>query len=241
MNRFHNKDKISIPEINSCLLNMAEDYYWPLMEEVAPKLGSYEPLVEPAREVFEAIVEYVCRPLGDERTIAQDRITIHRNIVSGFAKIFEILEYLGFLLKREASRGMKSGGRGPVYAINLCSIIDQIPTKRLTIEMIDAWVGGRPDLAEIHTSSAAFSHISMPELQEDRDLEILGKGVEVLAKSRAYPYGLTEDKITRLKANNIRTVRELIATSDDRLLAIDMVGIATVKRMRDVSYQAVWM
>jgi hypothetical protein len=45
---------------------MATDYYWPLMEEVAPKLGVYEPLVEPAREVMEAIVEHTTRLVKDD-------------------------------------------------------------------------------------------------------------------------------------------------------------------------------
>ena len=244
-NRFGDETRISIPEVNTCLLNMAEDYYWPLMEEVAPKLGVYEPLVAPATSMFEAIVDHLCRPVRQtsqgSRTIAQDRVTIHRNFVSQFSKIFEILEYLGFTAKREASRGMKSGGRGPVYAINLCSLLDQVPTKRLTIEMIDEWIEGKPDLAEIHSSAATFSSVLVPALAPDNKLGILGKDVEVLAKSKAYPYGLTEDKIARLKAAGINTVLELAETPDARLLQIDMVGPATVKRMRDVMVQAIWM
>jgi hypothetical protein len=241
-NRFEGENRISIPEINTCLLNMAEDYYWPLMEEVAPKLGVYEPLVTPATSIFEAIVEHLCRPVRQgSRTIAQDRVTIHRNLMSQFAKVFEILEYLGFMAKREASRGMKSGGRGPVYAINLCSLLEQIPTKRLTIEMIDEWTEGKPDLAEIHASAATFSSVVVPTLASDNMLGILGKDVEVLGKSKAYPYGLTEDKIGRLKVAGINTILELAETLDNELLQIDMVGPATVKRMRDVMQQAIWM
>jgi hypothetical protein len=241
-NRFDDAEKISIPGLNNCLLAMATDYYWPLMEEVAPKLGTYEPLIAPATTLFEAIVDHVCRPLrSGGRTTAQDRVTIHRNIVSLYAKIFEILEYLGFVAKIEASRGMKSGGRGPVYSLNLCSILDQIPTKRLTIEMIEEWIDARPDLAEIHSSGTAFAHIDMPSLDEDKDLGILEKPVDVLAQSKAYPYGLTADKIWRLTNAGIRTVRELAEAADDKLLAIDYVGPATLKRMRDVTMQAIWM
>jgi hypothetical protein len=241
-NRFDGKTRVSIRDLNACLVNMAEDYYWPLMEEVAPKLGVYEPLVGPATSIFEAIVEHLCRPLRHtSRAIAQDRVTIHRNFVSQFSKIFEILEYLGFMAKREASRGMKSGGRGPVYAVNLCSLLEQVPTKRLTIEMIDEWIEAKPDLAEIHSSAAAFGDIVMPALAPDNKLGILGKDVEVLAKSKAYPYGLTEDKIARLKGEGIKTVQELAEMPDARLLQIDMVGPATVKRMRDVVLQAIWM
>jgi hypothetical protein len=63
----------------------------------------------------------------------------------------------------------------------------------------------------------------------------------ILTKFRAYPYGLTEDKIARLKVAGINTVLELADTTEDRLLQIDMVAPATVKRTRDVILQAVWM
>jgi hypothetical protein len=241
-NRFDGKNKISIPDINACLLNMAEDYYWPLMEEVAPKLGVYEPLIGPATSIFEAVIEHLCRPLRhSSRLVAQDRVTIHRNFVGQFAKVFEILEYLGFMAKREASRGMKSGGRGPVYAINLCSILEQVPSKRLTIEMIEEWIEAKTDLAEIHSSASTFSAIILPELAPEDNLGILGKDVEVLAKSKAYPYGLTDDKIIRLKSEGINTVQQLADTPDSRLRQIDTVDPATVKRMRDVMLQAIWM
>jgi hypothetical protein len=241
-NRFDDHVRISIPDVNTCFLDMATDYYWPLMEEVAPKLGVYEPLVEPASRIFEAIVEHVCRPLkSGARSTAQDRVTVHGRIVSKYSKMFEILEYLGFVSKIQASRGMKSGGRGPVYSLNLCSLLEQVPTKRLTFEMVDDWIEAKPDIAEIHSTSNAFDSVLLPELPEETSLGILQKPVDVLAKSKAYPYGLTADKITRLKAAGIATVLDLANASDEVLLDIDMVGEATVKRMRDVTVQAIWM
>lgn len=241
-NRFDGAEKISIPDLNSCLLAMAQDYYWPLMEEVAPKLGVYEPLIEPAISVFEKIVDHLARPLQNgNRTIAQDRVTIHRGIVGEFAKIFEILEYLGFLAKRESSRAMKSGGRGVVYAINLCSILEKIPTSRLTIEMIDEWIAGKTELSEIHSSGGLFSSIQIPYLPADHALGILDKDIDILGKSRAYPYGLTEDKIIRLKLAGIATIQALWNTSDMDLQRIDGIGPVAIKRMRDVMHQAIWM
>lgn len=241
-NRFDGSTRVSIPDLNSCLINMAEDYYWPLMEEVAPKLGVYEPLVNPATAIFDATVDHLCRPLRQTtRAVAQDRVTIHRSLVSQFSKVFEILEYLGFMAKREASRGMKSGGRGPVYAVNLCSLLEQVPTKRLTIEMIDEWIEGKPDLAEIHASGATFDSITLPDLSPENKLGILGKPIEVLAKSKAYPYGLTEDKINRLKGSGINYVQELADTPRASLLQIDGIGTATVERIENVVQQAIWM
>jgi len=134
-NRLDGQARVGIPEVTRCLLDMATDYYWPLMEEVAPKLGIYEPLIEPAREVMEAIIAHVSRPVRERsRNNGQERVLVHRQLVSRYMKIFEILEYLGFLGKREASRALKSGGRGPVYYINLCNLLDSVPTKRLTLD-----------------------------------------------------------------------------------------------------------
>jgi hypothetical protein len=241
-NRFEGYTRIGIPDVNTCFLDMTSDYYWPLMEEVAPKLGVYEPLIDPATRIFEAIVEHVCRPVkAGTRSIAQDRVTVHGKIVSNYSKMFEILEYLGFVSKIQASRGMKSGGRGPVYSINLCSLLEQIPTKRLTIEMIDEWIDAKPEIAEIHAASNTFGGILVPDLPDENSLGILQKPVSVLAKSKAYPYGLTADKISRLTTAGVDTVQKLANTSDADLLKIEMIGEATVKRMRDVTLQAIWM
>ena len=221
---------------------MATDYYWPLMEEVAPKLGIYEPLIEPAREVMDAIIAHLSRPIKDKtRIIAQDRILIHRQIVSQFMKLFEILEYLGFLARREASRALKSGGRGPVFAINLCNLLDSIPSKRLTFEVIEAWLSSSNEPAELHVSGQAFSGIELPVLPDEHGLTILDKPVSVLAKSSAYPYGLTENLISKLHASEIQTVGQLVNTPDQNLDDIEYVGGRTIKRIRNVLYQAIWM
>ncbi|NTE66191.1 ATP-binding protein [Agrobacterium tumefaciens] len=241
-NRFDSRKRVGVPEVTACLLALAEDYFWPLMDEVAPKLGVYEPLVEPARSIFEAIVENAVRPVkSGSRTIAQDKVTIHRDLVGHYAKVFEILEYLGFVAKREASRGLKSGGRGPVYAINICSLLDQIPQKRLTLEMIDEWVSGKNEPAEIHSTSQLFGQIKLPALQEESGLEILQKPLDTLVKSRIYPYGLTLDKIGKLKAGNFTTVGEVATSSYEELDAVAGIGHRTIERVRNVVFQAIWM
>lgn len=241
-NRFEGQERIGIPEVTKCFLDMATDYYWPLMEEVAPKLGIYEPLIEPAREVMDSITAHLSKPLRDKtRVIAQDRVLIHRQIVSKFMKPFEILEYLGFLARREASRALKSGGRGPVFAINLCNVLDSIPSKRLTFEVIEAWLNSSNEPAEVHVSSEAFSGIELPNLPDEHGLTILDKPVSVLAKSPAYPYGLTENLLSKLHSAKIQTVGELVITPDQNLDNIEYVGEMTIKRIRNVLYQAIWM
>ena len=241
-NRFDGQEKIGIPEVNKCFLDMATDHYWPLMEEVAPKLGVYEPLVEPAREVMERIVEHASKPGKDgSRNVPQDRALVHRQIVGQYTKIFEILEYLGFLARREASRALKSGGRGPVFAINLCNLLDSVASKRLTVDMIEQWIEGTPEPAEFHIAGQAFQSVRLPALPEEHGLAILEKSVTVLSKSPAYPYGLTTNLIERLNSAKISTVNQLASTSDESLDRIDYIGKATIKRIRDVVFQAIWM
>lgn len=241
-NRFESKERIGIPEVSQCLLDMASDYFWPLMEEVAPKLGIYEALVDPAREVVEALVDQAIKPVkASTRSIAQDRILIHRQIVSQYLKIFEILEYLGFVAKREASRALRSGGRGPIYAINLCSLIEATPTRRLTLEMIEEWLAGSSEPAEVHVSGTTFQSIKLPQLPEEHGLAILGKPITVLGRSSAYPYGLTDNIIQRLSAAGMMTVGTLANASDEDLDRIDRIGEAKIKLIRDVVYQSIWM
>jgi hypothetical protein len=241
-NRFEYIDKIGIPEITQCFLEMATDYFWPLMDEVAPKLGVYEALIEPSREVIELIVEHACKPVKEkDRNVAQDRVLIHRQIVSQYMKIFEILEYLGFVSRREASRALKSGGRGPIFAINLCNLLDSIPAKRLTIEMIEEWTKGASEPAELHVSGSTFNSVRLPNLAEEHNLAILEKPINVLGRSHAYPYGLTQSVVDRLLTAGIQNVGQLANCTDEELDDIHYIGEAKVKVIRDVVYQAIWM
>lgn len=241
-NRFDAKDKIGLPDVQQCMLDMASDYFWPLMEEVAPKLGIYEALVEPARDVMEAVVEHATKPVkAGARAIAQDRVLIHRQIVSQYLKIFEILEYLGFVAKREASRALKSGGRGPIYAINLCSLLESTPSRRLTFDMIDEWLQGNGEPAELHVASMIFHQIKLPKLPEENGLAILSKEIKVLGRSSAYPYGLTDPIIQRLSAAGMTTVGKLANATDNELDEIGYIGEAKIKIIRDVVFQAIWM
>ncbi len=241
-NRFDSKDRIGIPEVSQCMLDMASDYFWPLMEEVAPKLGIYEALIEPAREVVEALVDQATKPVKSvTRGIAQDRILIHRQIVSQYLKIFEILEYLGFVARREASRALRSGGRGPIFAINLCSLLESTPTRRLTLEMVEEWLAGASEPAELHVSGTTFQAIKLPQLPEEHGLAILEKPITVLGRSPAYPYGLTDNIIQRLSAAGMNTVGRLANASDAELDRVDYIGEAKIKVIRDVVYQAIWM
>jgi hypothetical protein len=161
--------------------------------------------------------------------------------VSDYSKPFEILEYLGFLAKREASRALKSGGRGSVFALNLCTLIEKIPGQRITLENAKDWTGGLIDTAEIHSSASVFGGIKLPAISDDYNLTILDKPIEVLGQSRAYPYGLTDNKIAKLREEGIATIGQLAIASNAQLLAIETIGVRSVERIRSVVNQAIWM
>lgn len=242
-NRFESESSIGIPQLTRCFVDMATSYFWPLMEEVEPKLGVYAAMIQPASEVVSIMVEQEVRVARDKRNgIPSDRVLVHRQIVSQYMKIFEILEYLGFVAKREASRGMKSGGRGAVYAMNLCNLLEQVPSKRLTEEMIQEWIAGTSEPAELHSNGSAFADVNLPVLPEEHgDLEIFEKEISVLGQSQAYPYGLSEKIIQRLKDAGLTTVGMLAEASDERLDSIDYIGEVRIAAIKAVVYQAIWM
>ncbi|MEH2490071.1 hypothetical protein [Bradyrhizobium sp. AZCC 2230] len=107
--------------------------------------------------------------------------------------------------------------------------------------MIDQWIGAVPEPAEFHVSGQAFHNVQLPVLPVEHGLAILDKAVTVLRKSPAYPYGLTDNLIDRLMGAGITTVGQLATTDDRKLDQIDYIGGATIKRIREVLYQAIWM
>ncbi|MEH1850693.1 MAG: helix-hairpin-helix domain-containing protein [Nostoc sp.] len=73
------------------------------------------------------------------------------------------------------------------------------------------------------------------------DLWGLNSDISDLKKSKAYPYGLTEDKVEILKSANYNTVAELAEARDDALLRLGGIGKETLKRIRSTVAQAIWM
>jgi DNA-directed RNA polymerase alpha subunit len=83
--------------------------------------------------------------------------------------------------------------------------------------------------------------LALPALPSSAELTILSEPVEKLAKSQAYPYGLTPKKIVVLREAGMLTVGQLAETPDSELLALPGVGEATVARIHNVVGQAIWM
>lgn len=226
-------ESIGLKALGETMLRLATNYYWPLFEEVAPKLGKYVPMVDPAR----AIAEEIFQECGSK---GRRSVLIQREIIARLSKPFEILEYVGFISRREASRAMKSGGRGTRFVLNLCNLLEQTSGTRLTSELFERW-HEREEPIGYHVRGSKLSAIELPPLAEDADLRILSEPIEKLAKSKAYPYGLTQQKISILQTAGITTVGKLANASEYELKQLDTVGDATVQRFRTVVEQAIWM
>ena len=140
---------IGLPTIGQCFLEMTTNFYWPLIDEVKPKLGKYAPVVEPAKEIAEVVLAECSK---DEHA----SVIIHRDIISRLSKAFEILEYVGFLSKRESSKAMKSGGRGSRYAVNLCMLFEKVAGTRLTIDLYRRWKSNTVEPLQLHIKGPAL-------------------------------------------------------------------------------------
>ncbi|WLA08245.1 hypothetical protein MO328_18180 [Xanthomonas translucens] len=228
--------KIGLTELNETLIDLAANYYWPLLQEIKPKLGMYEPMVAVAQELAE--ISFV--EVGEKPSNPRDMI-VHRDIDERLAKPLQILEYAGFVSKREASRAMKSGGRGARYALNLCSLLEQSSGSRLTRELFDRWCQRPREEAVQFGRSSALGFIKVPETPDMEDLAILDEPIETLLKSKLYPYGLSQQRIDALKESGFITVGDLALASDEDLDSIHYFGDASITRVRNVVGQAIWM
>ncbi|WP_147451585.1 helix-hairpin-helix domain-containing protein [Corallococcus llansteffanensis] len=227
---------VGLPELGESLIQLARNYYWPLLDEIQPKLGKYEPMVSVARQIAELVFE----ECGQKPRNPRDML-VYREIDERLAKPLQILEYAGFISKREASRAMKSGGRGARYALNLCALLEQTPGARLTKELFDRWTTAPREEAVQFNKASKLASIPLPALPESADLAIFNEPIEKLGKSPAYPYGLTRQKIQVLTEAGIHTVGDLAEVDDETLDALPKIGDAMVQRIRNVLGQAIWM
>lgn len=232
------EETIGLLEIEKTLKYLATEYYWPLLEELEPKLGRYEPLIDPTRDLAEILYEDVSGLV--DRPDYGPSFLIHREVVERLKKLLEIMEYAGFVVKRDSSRAMKNGGRGARYILNLCNLIEVMPSNRLTTDLFNKWNKVEREYTQIH-KRGVLDKIQLPDLEESKNLGILEMPIDVLRKSKVYPYGLTEFRIETLTEANYRTVGDLAESSDEELLAIEGIGDHWMNRIKSVVGQAVWM
>lgn len=233
--KLQNHEQLGLPALEATLKEMASDYYWPLLEELEPKLGIYQPLVATSKTLAEIIFKHAATQNKSTTVI------IHKDIIQKLSKTFEILEYVGFISKRETSRAMRSGGRGPRFSLNLSTLLEVIQPSRLTREIFIEWQNPNPEQpSDIHTSSGIIT-IEQPKPIADEDLAVFRLPLKTLLKSSAYPYGLTQAKVDELVNAGYATIGQVADASDKQLMEIDGIGARWLERIRSVVGQAVWM
>lgn len=228
---------IGYNKISETLLEVSSEYYWPMIEEIKLKLGVYESLIEPAQE----FVDIIYTQCGQKEATT---CIIHRDIILKTNKLLEILEYTGFLSKREASRGMKSGGRGARYFVNLCNLLEKVPSSRLTKDLFEEWEANRKEDIQFSKSSTLGKYdfdLNIDLDQSNDVLSILELPIDKLKKSNIFPYGITDNKLEILEFNGYRTVNDLASATDEEILEIEGIGIKTLERFKSVIGQAIWM
>lgn len=224
-----------LPALESTLKELASDYYWPLLEELEPKLGVYQPLVSVSKSLADVIFRHAA---NQNRSTT---IIVHRDLVQKLSKVFEILEYVGFISKREGSRAMRSGGRGPRYALNLANLLELTQPSRLTRDLFNEWQDLNPEQpSDIHASSGIIT-LEQPAPLSDSELQVFSLDISRLAKSSAYPYGLTDNRIQELRSAGFATIGQLAEASDEKLMAVNGIGDKWLDRIKSVVGQSVWM
>lgn len=225
--------KVTLPVLTRVLVNLSQNYYWPLLDELQPKLGGYEPMLDPARQV----ADIVYRRLGEKERAS---VVVVREHLARLAKPFELLEYVGFIGRREVSRAMKSGGRGSRYRACLCNVLEFVNQAQVTERLFDEWMKETTEAVEFNRSSE-LSAVVTPLFREGAEMGILTMGVEKLRKSPAYPYGLSDQKIEVLSQAGFNTIGALAAADPDELQRVNSVGPAMCQRIQNVVAQAIWM
>lgn len=229
------RGNVDLPALTEVLKNLSENYYWPLLEELRPKLGIYEPMLEPAQQIAEIFFQ----DAADQRESTS--VLVFKDIVGNLAKPIELLEYAGFLSRREASKAMRSGGRGVRYQLNLCNLLERVKGARLTSDIYSSWSTAlSSDPIEFHRGSR-LANLSVPVPLDVAELGVLELDIDNLKPSAAYPYGISEQKIAVLKQAGLNTIGQLAEATDDQLMALPSIGDVMKVRIKNVVGQAIWM
>ena len=165
--------RIGLNQVGDTLVEQSQEYFWPLIDEVRPKLGKYEPMVGSAMRLGEVLYDEAAE--HDVRSVL-----VLREMVERLAKPFEILEYAGFIARREASRGMKSSGRGTRFVLNLCNLLERMRPPRLTSQLYQKWTERDRDPLELHRGAKELQEIRVPDLPETGELSVLDLPIESL-------------------------------------------------------------
>ncbi len=230
--------KITVPLLGDSLRWLASTYLYPALEEIQAKLGAYAPMLKIAEEVVPVF-------FGDCGRRKVNSMLVHRENVQRLGKVFEILEYTGFIAKREASRSLtQSGsGRGARYALSLGPLFEKVPGGTLSYDLIEEFMRVsvlNNDMVEYPVKSF-LSDFDFPDPTEDTALEVLDLPIASLRRSALLPYGLTEKMLGALEAHGYRTVGDLAPLSLKQLQQVNDIGKSKSRRVKSAVEQAIWM
>lgn len=236
--QLNNSPLISVQTIGEGLKWLSSSYLHPALEELQTKLGAYAPMLDIANQIVPIIFD----ECGKRKVNA---MIIHRDHIQRIGKVFEILEYSGFIAKREASRSLsKSGtGRGPRYALSLGPLFESIPGNTLSYELISSLLRisvANEELVE-YPPNSELQKFNCPEPHNEMELSILSLPVSKLEISQAIPYGLTQLMITALVNADLKTVKDVVSVSVDDLKQLPLIGDKKARRIRNAVEQAIWM
>lgn len=229
---------ITVHTVGEAFKWLASSYLYPALEELQTKLGAYAPMLSIAEE----IAQIIFRDCGKRRV---NSMITHREHVQRIGKTFEILEYIGFIAKREASRSLakSASGRGPRYALSLGPLFEQIHGGTMSYELINSLLKvsvANEDLVEYPPDSELARFVN-PEPKDEIPLDILSLPVEKLQTNQAIPYGLTALMISALKTGGFTTIEDLVKVSIDDLRQLPQIGDSKARRIRNTVEQAIWM
>jgi hypothetical protein len=229
---------IGVQAVGDALKWLSSSYLYPALEEISTKLGAYAPMLELA----ESIAPIIFSDCGKRKV---NTMIIHRDHIQRIGKVFEILEYCGFIAKREASRSLSksASGRGPRYSLSLGPLFESIPGNTLSYDLIDLLLRTNVPNEELieYSPNSEIQKFNSPEPHENVPIDILSLPIDRLIKSQTIPYGLTELMINVLKQGGYITVQDVVKVSVDELTKLEWIGDKKSKRIRSAIEQAIWM
>ena len=232
------EERITVHTVSDKLKWLASDHLYPALDELQTKLGAYVPMLAVAHEIAPKFFS----DCGQTRV---NSMLVHKDNVQKLGKVFEILEYVGFMAKREASRVLtKSGaGRGPRYALSLGPLVEQIPRLTPSYDLFEeiTRVSIPNDQIVEYPSHSFLDKFSIPESESDDSIEILDLPISALKTSQSIPYGLTSNMIDSLTEHGYKTISDIASLTVDDLKQVKMIGRARALRIKSAVEQAIWM